>query len=807
MPELTAIRTKSKRLARISYKYRRHPLHPCHEEYKATRNAYGNLINEQRKNHWLKWLESIGEQDIWKANRFITAPPADGGKACVPALKSVDASGNQIEVRDNANKSKLLHKVFCYDPPADPGINLGHTYPEERFPVGRITNNHIKKAIKRLKPHKAPGMNGIPNSILTNCADILTPYLGPIFRATFDLEHYPKQWKKYITVAVRKPGKPDYTIANAYRPIALFDTMAKVLSSCVKDILEHHTDKLHLLPATQFGGRAGCTTTDSLHLLNSFVKNAWRKKHEAIGLFLDVKGAFPNAVIPCLVHDMRQEGVPKKATDWITRQLEGRETTITFDDYTSALIPINNGFNQGDCLSTFFYRYYNAMQVRKITKAMQESRTQDILALNYADDAMCAASAPSLQQAAQKIVQMWEQPGSLAEWSRTHFSLYKHSKFIAISFTRKKIIDPDNSRKRIKQAPVEIQLEDHLKVKTSSSHKFLGVILDDELRFKHHADYALAKCTEWEARIRSIAKMAKGAKGKFIRRLYYTVGLAKMLYTADVWCTSPLDRPRAASRSSTHITKMEHVQRKVALRITGALRTTPSDLLLPHAGLIPLQLQIKKICQSSALRIATLPEHHPLYRTAIRAAKKVPKRHPSPLHLILRLLPTRHKRIETIDTLRKPPNWRQPFETRIPDMEEEALALNNDNMDDIKIFTDGSGLNGHIGAAAILTRGFHPYIIARHYLGPETKHTVYEGECVGQLLGLHLLNRLSSGLDVRTVTMAVDNQASISAHTSTKPGPGSYLISQIHETLQAVKRSHRLARIRMHTKEYPKATE
>ena len=53
----------------------------------------------------------------------------------------------------------------------------------------------------------------------------------------------------------------------------------------------------------------------------------------------------------------------------------------------------------------------------------KENRTQDMLALNYADDAMCTASAPSLQQAAQKIVQMWEQLGGLAKWSRTHFSL------------------------------------------------------------------------------------------------------------------------------------------------------------------------------------------------------------------------------------------------------------------------------------------------------------------------------------------------------------------------------------------------
>jgi ribonuclease HI len=795
--ELSTIRTKTKRLARISYKYRRQPLHPCHEEYKSTRNTYGNLIKEQKKNHWVNWLEKIGEQDLWTANRFISAPPSDGGKARIPALKSTDAAGNLTEVRDNGDKSKLLHRVFFYNPPDDPGINPNQAYPDERFAFGRISNNHIEKAIKRLRPHKAPGINGIPNSILINCAELIVPYLGHIFRATFDLEHYPKQWKKYITVAVRKPGKADYTIANAYRPIALLDTMAKVLSSCVKDTLEYHTDRLQILPATQFGGRAGCTTTDSLHLLNHFIKNSWRKKHEVIGLFLDVKGAFPNAVIPCLIHDMRQEGVPKKATDWIIRQLEGRETVITFDDYTSESIPINNGFNQGDCLSTFFYRYYNAVQVRKITKSMQEDRSPDRLALNYADDAMCAASGPDLQQAAQKIIQMWKQPGGLAEWSQSHFSLYEHSKFIAISFTRKKVVDPSNSRKRVKQAPVEIQLEDHLKVKTTPSHKFLGVILDDELRFKQHADYALAKGTEWEARIRSIAKMARGAKGRFIKRLYYTVGLAKMLYAADIWCTSPIGRSKTTSKTPVHVTKMERVQRKIALRITGALRTTPSDLLLPHAGLIPLQLHIKKICQNSALRIATLPAHHPLCKTANKAATKAPKRHPSPLHIILSLLPTHPRSMETIDTLRKPPNWRQPLETIIPDSEEEALTLSNDNSDDIKLFTDGSGINGHIGAAAVLTRGFHPFIIARHYLGPETEHTVFEGECVGQLLGLNLLSRLSAALNIRTVTIAVDNQASISAHASTKPGPGSYLINRIHDTLQNVKQLHDRARIRI----------
>jgi hypothetical protein len=117
----------------------------------------------------------------------------DGGKARVPALKSTDASGNRIEVRNNGDKSKLLHKVFFYNPPEDPGIDPNHTYPEEKFALGHISNNHIERAIKKLRPHKVPGISGITNSVLINCTELIISYLGHIFRATFDLEHYPKQ--------------------------------------------------------------------------------------------------------------------------------------------------------------------------------------------------------------------------------------------------------------------------------------------------------------------------------------------------------------------------------------------------------------------------------------------------------------------------------------------------------------------------------------------------------------------------------------------------------------------------------------
>jgi len=112
----------------------------------------------------------------------------------------------------------------------------------------------IHRAIRKLQPYKAPGLSNVANVVLIKCAEQLVPYLRPIFRATFSLCIYPDSWKEFTTVILRKPGKTDYMVPNVYRPIALLDVIAKVLSSCIKETLEYHTETLQLLPQSQFGG-------------------------------------------------------------------------------------------------------------------------------------------------------------------------------------------------------------------------------------------------------------------------------------------------------------------------------------------------------------------------------------------------------------------------------------------------------------------------------------------------------------------------------------------------------------------------
>jgi len=207
--------------------------------------------------------------------------------------------------------------------------------------------------------------------------------------------------------------------------------------------------------------------------------------------------------------------------DMILDKMTGRETVIAFDDYVSEPIPVNNGFDQGCNLSMYGYRFYNASQIEgSIGK-------KDELATNYADDAICATAANTIEEAAEKMRTLFQREEGPATWSRTHFSTYEFRKFAAMWASRRRMetTEPGGRKKRIKQPPTKIKIDDEHEVTTTPTHKFLGVLLDDELRFHKHAAYAIGKGERWMSQVRRLSKVTKGMHGTYARRLFYSVAL------------------------------------------------------------------------------------------------------------------------------------------------------------------------------------------------------------------------------------------------------------------------------------------
>ena len=252
--------------------------------------------------------------------------------------------------------------------------------------------------------------------------------------------------------------------------------------------------------------------------------------------------------------------LPKEYTDMILDKMSARETIITFDDYKSEPIPVNNGLDQGCNLSMYRYWFYNASQIEG------SIGRKDKLATNFADDAGCMTSGKTLEEAADKMWTLFQRDGGPAAWGRTHFSVYEFCKFAAIwmSRSRKESRDVDGRTRRIKQPPTRIQIDDEHEVTTTTSHKFLGVILDNELRFQKHAVYAIAKGEQWVSQVK---RLTRGMCGAFARRLFYSVAIPSMLNAADMWCSQAVSPTYSRKKGSMKaaIWKMETMQRKAVL--------------------------------------------------------------------------------------------------------------------------------------------------------------------------------------------------------------------------------------------------
>ncbi|KAJ8589125.1 hypothetical protein M405DRAFT_768095, partial [Rhizopogon salebrosus TDB-379] len=155
-----------------------------------------------------------------------------------------------------------------------------------------------------------------------------------------------------------------------------------------------------------------------------------------------------------------------------------------------------------------------------------------------------------------------------------------------------------------------------------------------------------------------------------------------------------------------------------------------------HANLIPISLQLQNTCHRAIIRLTAHPDSHPLHAPVRRAAKRYVSSHRSSLHRLTHSFAISPDDIESLIPARRPTC---PYKTHIAGSREEAIKEHENLTDIIQIYTDGSGHDGKIGAAATLFHaGARPRTL-RFYLGTEDEHTVFEAEEVGLTLAAKLL--------------------------------------------------------------------
>jgi hypothetical protein len=113
---------------------------------------------------------------------------------------------------------------------------------------------------------------------------------------------------------------------------------------------------------------------------------------------------------------------------------------------------------------------------------------------------------------------------------------------------------------------------------------------------------------------------------------------------------------------------------------------------------------------------------------------------------------------------------------------EKSIHLHNKRIHGTQVFPDGSGLNGNIGAAAIILRPNGNTTTLQYHLGTDQQHTVHESEVVGLLLAAHLLSKEAD--IVKPISIFVDNQATIKSGDLFQTKPSHYLINLFHTSVR-----------------------
>ncbi|CAG7852531.1 SubName: Full=Uncharacterized protein {ECO:0000313/EMBL:CCA74845.1} [Serendipita indica DSM 11827] len=315
-------------------------------------------------------------------------------------------------------------------------------------------------------------------------------------------------------------------MAKAYRPIALLNTLGKLLSALMAEDISNLCKQHNLLPNSQFGGRPGHTTTDALHLLTCEIKKTWRQSKVASALFLDIQAAFPNVVKPTLVENMRRKGIPKAYIQTIEDILTGRTTCLKFDGNHLEPQPITNRNSQGCPLSMILYLFYIAPLLEITNKTNQ-------LTIGFVDNTTLLAIGKSFTEMHEILKHMMENLGGVLNWSYRHSSPLEISELALINFTRSLdkqkesmplILNTTNSQGN----PQSVNLT------SSESYKLLGVILNHQLYWNKHQELVHARVVKWTVLFSRIHRVLHGLPIQMGCQLYKAVTIPCIQYAADL---------------------------------------------------------------------------------------------------------------------------------------------------------------------------------------------------------------------------------------------------------------------------------
>ena len=426
-----------------------------------------------------------------------------------------------------------------------------------------FTKEKAKYALDLFKPYKSPGSDGIYPIMIQEGWETLQPLYLEICKASVKLGHIPKIWQKAKGIFIPKPGKNSYNLAKSFRLITLTSFQLKIMERMIYWHLNCRLGVDNMITKNQHGFRVGKSTESALHQLVTKIEKTIVEGQFALGIFLDIEGAFDNVSFKSITEALNNLQLPLEIVRWINALLRSRTVTVSAQGI-SVSKTVKKGCPQGGILSPLLWNLVINSLIILINSTPADSE-------GFADDVNLLIRGMDIDT----IMNIGQQClDKIRDWGLKTGLNFSPAKTEGILFTWK-------NKWEIK---TPLKLGDK-EIKMCQQVKCLGVILDSKLSWKPHCKDRVRKATIALMQCRRAIGKTWGLNPRQSLWIFTAIIRPILAYAAVIWIN--------ATNSSTLVKMLQKVQRLACITITSAYPSTPTAALEVLLQIHPIDVFLK----------------------------------------------------------------------------------------------------------------------------------------------------------------------------------------------------------------------
>ena len=342
------------------------------EEYKRAVKKVKDSVKADKRKHKIRWLKAgirfyaeANTRVLWKWIR---------GSGNINKFGVLDTAIRNVEGElkcSSGDKVKIFTEHYSRIYKDHLGLSRNREHWNMVYPISRpaipectldLTWSEIVSVLTTLRKGKSSGNDGVPSEVYKSlvldpeCVTPMSIAIYSLLSKVYTSGDIPKEWDHSILVPVPKKGDPRNV--DSYRPIALINTLLKILCKVVANRINLLVDKHNLLSIFQSGFRTREECVAQATTLLECLQRRSRVGKPTLVCFLDFAKAYDSVPHEGLMKRLESLGFGDRMLEFIRGLYKNPSMKVKLTDEIGPIFNVEVGVRQGCPLSPMLFNLY-----------------------------------------------------------------------------------------------------------------------------------------------------------------------------------------------------------------------------------------------------------------------------------------------------------------------------------------------------------------------------------------------------------------------------------------------------------------